>query len=109
MIYQYECVDDPSDRIELIRPMAKPPKLTVRRKGKTYRRVFQLPGIAVKGPATGAKGYVSWNIDPYHPMAPRHLDVPGLPKGICAFESQRERQEFEAKTKDSNCPYVLDP
>lgn len=109
MIYPYENVADPSDRIEVTRPMAKPPKLTLRRQGKVYRRVFALPGITIKGPSTGAKGYVSWNIDPYHPLAPRHLDVPGLPKGMVAFESQRERQEFEAKTKDTSCPYILDP
>lgn len=53
MIYPYIC-EKTGETLEIVRPMSNPPKWTVRRKGKTFRRVVDLASVSIVVKSDGA-------------------------------------------------------
>lgn len=106
MMYEFEAPD--GRRVELSYSMHEAPKIgsVVEVGGIKFTRVPSVPGR----PVTGSKPHVSWGLDPYaHPEHRTRTDGSGgIPKGLIAFDSERERREFARKSLDTPTPVVLD-
>lgn len=94
MIFEYE---HDGHLIECDFPIGKAPK-SVQRDGKHYLRVYSAK-VAIGGGTRLRKMYqfVSQQVDPWDPRAPRHTK-----DGLAEFRSKAEVEEFCARSKDGN-------